>query len=301
VLLSGYAGQVSLGQWAIAGVGAYTAAQMFSSLQGHPFFDDFFVALLGGAIAGALVSAIVGLPALRIGGYLLAVATLGFAVAASAELFRLRVIHVPPLLARPAILGGRFNTYDETTFYYVVLAAFLLAFAAVVNFRRGRRGRLLVAMRDNEAAATALGYAPLRAKLAAFTLSGFIAALAGGLYAFQDTAIGSASPDRFFDPERSLFLFAIVVFGGLGSPVGAVLGAAVVAGIDYFAPAGWDLLATGAGILVLLYVAPGGIGQVLYGIRDAIVRAVARRAAADATGPGDGAGRDAVPVGAGGG
>jgi len=297
VLLSGYAGQISLGQWAIAGVGSFTAAQMFTSLQGHGFFDDFFVDVLCGALCGALVSMVIGLPALRIGSYLLAVATLAFSVAASSELFRLRFIHIPEILPRPKLFD-RFNTYDETTFYYLVLIAFVLSFAAVANFRRGRRGRLLVAMRDNEVGTTALGFGPLRAKLGVFILSGFIAALAGALYAFQNTALGSASPDRFFPPERSLALFAIVVFGGLGSPAGAVLGAAVIVGIDFFAPTGYDLLASGAGILLLLYFAPGGIGQIVYGVRDALVRAVAQRRALPGPSPPRPGGEPGVTAGA---
>jgi branched-chain amino acid transport system permease protein len=289
VVLSGYAGQISLGQWALAGVGAFAAGRFFTALQGHPVVDDFFVALIFAGVVGAVVCALVALPALRIGGYMLAVVTLAFAVAADASLFQLDIVQLPPVLPRPSLFG-RFNTFDEKTFYYVALAIFAISFAAVVNFRRGRRGRALVAMRDNESAGAALGFTPLRAKLAAFLLSGFIAAVAGGLFAFQNTALGSgASSSKAFLPEIGVFLFAIVVFGGLGSPVGATLGAATIIGMQTLATdlniSGLQYLAGGLGIILLLYIAPGGLGQLVYDARDAMVRAIAARHAGTASVP----------------
>ena len=109
-------------------------------MQGHAVANDFFVALAFAGVVGAIVCMVVALPALRIGGYLLAVVTLGFAVAADAALFQFDVVQLPSFLPRPSLFG-RFNTFDEATFYYVVLALFALAFVAVTNFRRSRRGR----------------------------------------------------------------------------------------------------------------------------------------------------------------
>jgi branched-chain amino acid transport system permease protein len=268
VVLSGWAGQISLGQWAIAGIGTFTAAQLYSNAH-----VDFLLAVVAGAVLGAAVSAVIGLPALRIGGYLLAVATLSFATAASAQLFTLSFIHIPSIIPRP-MLFRHFNAWDERTFYYVVLGFFLFFFYIATNFRRSRAGRALVAMRDNEQAGAAYGFTPVKVKLTAFVVSGFIAAFAGGLYAFAERGAHWQS----FPAQASLSLFAIVVFGGLGSPVGAVLGAIFIIGLQYFVLSGAaSLLATGAGILVMLVVAPGGIGQLLYGLRDAILRAIARR------------------------
>jgi branched-chain amino acid transport system permease protein len=167
-----------------------------------------------------------------------------------------------------------FNAWDERTFYYVVLVCFLLAFYIATNFRRSRAGRALVAMRDNEQAGAAFGLTPVRVKLTAFVISGFIAAFAGGLYAFAE----SGAHYQSFPAQASLSLFAIVVFGGLGSPVGAVVGAIFIIGLQYFVLSGAaSLLTTGAGILFMLVVAPGGIGQLLYGLRDTVLRAIARR------------------------
>jgi branched-chain amino acid transport system permease protein len=281
VVLSGFAGQISLGQWAFAGVGAFATARFYLAMQGHPVLQDFFVALAFGGFVGAAVCVLVALPALRIGGYMLAVVTLGFAVVADSSLFQLDVARLPAFINRPSVFG-HFNGFDDRVYYYVCLAVFALSFLAVVNFRRGRRGRVLVAMRDNETGGAAMGFSPLRSKLAAFALSGFIAALAGGLFAFQVNALGAgAGASKAFLPVVSLSLFAIVVFGGLGSPVGATLGAAVILGIQSLANdlnlQGLDLLATGVGILLLLYAAPGGIGQLVDDSRAALVRALVRR------------------------
>jgi len=281
VVLSGFAGQISLGQWAFAGVGAFAAARFYLAMQGHAVAQDFFVALAFAGLVGAVVCALVALPALRIGGYMLAVVTLGFAVAADSSLFQLGVVKLPPFINRPSIFG-RFNAFDDRVYYYVCLAVFALCFLAVVNFRRSRRGRVLLAMRDNEPGGAAFGYSPLRVKLAAFALSGFIAALAGGLFAFQVNALGAgAGASKAFLPVVSISLFAIVVFGGLGSPVGATLGAGLILGVQSLANdlnlQGLDLLATGFGILLMLYAAPGGIGQVVYDVRAAMVRAIVRR------------------------
>ena len=282
VILSGWAGQVSLGQWAIAGVGAIVAAQLFMSAH-----IDFIASLALGAIAAAVVAAVLGLPSLRIGGYFLAVATLGFAIASAAFFFTVHIdttilgrhvvfIDLPKGVARPTLFGI-WNGYIERNFYWFVLAAFVASFVVATNFRRGRAGRSLVAMRDNEVAGSALGLTPMRLKLVAFVLSGFIAGIAGGLYGFTNTVVlENTAITTSFPPAMGLFLFAIVVFGGLGSPAGAALGAAIIFGIQTIA-GDYAFLATGAGILVMLYVCPAGLGQVLYDYRDSILREMARR------------------------
>ena len=280
VLLSGWGGQISLGQWAIAGVGAYAYSGLIThvvhfgagGLRGA--FPDFFASVLLAALAGAAVSVLLGLPSLRIGGYFLAVATLAFAVAADAHIFP--YLPVPPALPRPALFG-RFNAWDERVFYYAVLAAFLLTLYVVANFRRSRAGRALVAMRDNEVAGASFGFGATGVKLLAFTLAGFIAALAGAL----EAASQEGARYQNFSAETSLFIFAVVVFGGLGSPVGAALGAALVLGIQFFVGGGYELLASGAGILFMLMLFPGGIGQLVYDARDALLRGIARKHGVD--------------------
>src|SRR5260370_14980581 len=97
---------------------------------------------------------------------MLAVVTLAFAVAADAAVFQLDIVQLPPVLPRPSLFG-RFNTFDEKTFYYVALAIFAISFAAVVNFRRGPRGRALVALRDKPSARPPPRVPPPRAQLPA--------------------------------------------------------------------------------------------------------------------------------------
>jgi branched-chain amino acid transport system permease protein len=128
-------------------------------------------------------------------------------------------------------------------------------------------------MRDNEKGAQAFGVPLVRTKLTAFAASGFIAAVAGALYAYHQQQL---RPDRF-PSELSLFIFSMVVIGGMGSMSGAILGAIYVRGTQYFLPVQFQLLVTGLGVLLLLLFFPGGLGQILYQLRDAYLRRVANR------------------------
>src|SRR5207302_6324459 len=133
--------------------------------------------------------------------------------------------------------------------------------------------RALVAVRDNAMAAQSVAINTTRTKLTGFAISGAIAGFAGSLYVLHQTVFKTDA----FGPEVSLLLFSMVVIGGLGSLPGAILGAAYIRGAQYFLPAGWQAIASGAGIIVLLLVLPGGLGQLLYLGRDAFLRWVANR------------------------
>jgi branched-chain amino acid transport system permease protein len=113
----------------------------------------------------------------------------------------------------------------------------------------------------------------IRTQLAAFALSGFLAAMAGALYVQQQNGL---SPNPYA-PERSLQLFSMVVIGGLGSLPGALLGAVYVQGADFYLPAEWKFLASGTGLLFMLMIFPSGLGGVLALGRDSWLRWVARR------------------------
>jgi branched-chain amino acid transport system permease protein len=140
-------------------------------------------------------------------------------------------------------------------------------------FRRSRAGRVLVATRENARAAQSFGVSPLRARLVGFAISGFVAALAGALLVFHQHALGRS----YFLPEQSIRVFSMVVFGGLGSIAGVVLGAVYFTCLDYFVTlAQLRLLASGAGLLVALLLFPGGLGDLVYRGRDALLRARAR-------------------------
>jgi len=142
-----------------------------------------------------------------------------------------------------------------------------------VGLRRSRTGRVLIAIRENEKAARAYGVNATRTSLAAFALSGFLAAVAGSLYVHQQTGL---STDPFL-PQRSLELFTMVVIGGLGSLPGALLGATYVHSVDFFLPNEWQFLATGVGLLLVLLVFPAGFGGVLADLRDGALRKIAAR------------------------
>jgi len=214
----------------------------------------------------------IGLPALRIRGLFLGVTTLAFAVAAQSWVFQLHFLTIDSLVARPLIFG-RFDVDSEKGFYWVTVAGLLLAILAARNLRRSRLGRTLIAARDNEKAVQSMAVNLTRNKLVAFAVSGFFASVAGGLYGFQQQFV---KPDRF-PPEASLLIFSMVVIGGMGSLSGAILGAIAIQGTRYFLPNWAQFFVTGIGLLFLLLVFPGGLGQILYMLRDGYLRWVAKR------------------------
>lgn len=269
VVLTGWVGQISLGQWALVGFGG-AAASVLVGRHGV----DLFVALLGGMAASALVALVIGIPALRISGPFLAVTTLAFAV--TARFFFLEDRYFPWLIEgnvqRP-VLWDRFPIDLDWQFYYFCLGLLTLVFLAARNLRRSRTGRALVAVRDNEPAAQASSINVPMLKLTAFAISGAMAGLAGGLYMLHQNGLYTDS----FGPEVSLLLFTMVVIGGLGSLPGAILGAVYVSSVQFFVGGGLAILASGAGILLILLFLPGGLGAGMYRIRDELLRFVANR------------------------
>jgi ABC-type branched-subunit amino acid transport system permease subunit len=268
VVLTGWAGQVSLGQMAFVGVGAAIGG----GLTDHRGWDLALAGLVAG-LAGAVAAVVVGYPALRRRGLTLAVSTLAFGLFVSQYLLN-RTIFPDWLpgrrIDRGAILGIELTS--ETAMFYASLAVLALALAMVVGLRHSRTGRVLIAIRENERAARAYGVNATRTQLAAFAFSGFLAAVAGALYVHQQTGL---STDPYL-PQRSLELFAMVVIGGLGSLPGALLGATYVHSIDFFLPNQWQFLATGVGLLFVLLIFPSGLGGVLADVRDGALRRVAR-------------------------
>ena len=269
LVLTGWAGQVSLGQFGFAAVGGYVVA--VSDL-------PFLVALPVAALAGAAVAALVGLPALRLQGLTLAVSTLAFAASVLAVLLNPDQLgrHLPDSVPRPLLLG--IDLDSQRAFYYVALLFLVLTVFAVAGLRRSRTARVLIATRDNEPAAQSFGIGLLRARVSAFAVSGFLAAFAGGLFAYQQ---GNVSSDAY-SVETSLLVFTFTVIGGLGSLAGPLVGFAVLALINLLTsdPA---LLAAinGLGGIALLLFAPGGLAQIGYDVRDGLLRRIARRAGID--------------------
>jgi branched-chain amino acid transport system permease protein len=269
VVLTGWVGQISLGQWALVGFGSAGAGVLLGR---HS--QDLFVSLLGGMAAAALIAVIIGIPALRISGPFLAVTTLAFAV--TARFFFLEDRYLPwfveARVQRP-VLFNRIPIELDWQFYYFALAFLIIVLIAVRNLRNSRTGRAFIAVRDNEPAAMASALNVPRLKLLAFAISGAIAGLAGGLYVLQQRGLNTDA----FGPEVSLRIFTMVVIGGLGSLPGAILGAVYVRSIEFFVGGGWALLASGGGLLLILLVLPGGLGAGMYRIRDELLRWVAKR------------------------
>lgn len=272
VVLTGWAGQVSLGQLSFAGFGAAIGAYATQNWN-----LDLSLTLLLAGLAGAVVALIVGLPALRLRGFFLAVTTLAFAMAADAYLLNNQYFSWVPdpatVVVRPNLFGG-INLASQRTFYYVCLGVLAVAVVAVRGIRRSRTGRVLLALRENERGAQAFGVNILRAKLTAFAISGFLAAVGGCLLV---QLLGGYSPDTYA-PGQSFVVFTAAVVGGPGSLLGAGLGSLYLEGSQWWLPgAQWQTLASAIGVLLVLMVIPGGIGDVVYRVRDAGLRWVAHR------------------------
>ncbi len=272
LVLTGWAGQISLGHFAFAAVGGYVATM----LAGHGGVPILLTLPLGG-LAGALVAVAVGIPALRLRGLHLAVVTLALALATSSVLLNANGLgrFLPAHIDRPVLLG--FDLNDERAFFYVCLAVVALSFLLVAALRRSRTGRALIACRDNEAAAQSFGISLLRVRLQAFAVSGFLAAFAGGLLAYEARAMDPIS----FAPEQSVQVFNTVVIGGMGSVIGPLLGSgynvlSVLLASTFNLPI-ITALSGALGVIVVLMLAPGGLSGVAYTVRDAWLRRVATR------------------------
>jgi branched-chain amino acid transport system permease protein len=269
VVLTGWGGQVNLGPWAFMAVGAVIGGGLYSITH-----MPFLLALLIGSLAGSVVAVILGFTALRVRGAYLAVTTLAFAVAMST--LGVNPKYMGSLIAnnisRPSLLSIR--TTDDRVFYYVCLAALVAMWWAAVGLRRSRTGRVLIAMRENERTAQALGVNLVRTRLATFALSGFMAAFAGVLLAVDERGVSPYG----FGSDQSIQIFLAAVIGGLGSIQGALLGALYFAVVDFIIPGDVGrLLASSVGVLLVLLFFPGGLGALAYAGRDAVLRRVAIR------------------------
>ena len=224
-ITTGYAGLINIGQAAFMGVGAYTAALL--APQGLPFW---LVIPIGGLVA-AFFGFLVGIPSLRVKHLYLALATLAFQV-----VFEWAVGHMPLLkqggamdMPRASLFGYEAGFRNHYHFwYYVALTALVLLSFFWRNLLRTKYGRALVAVRDNDRAADAMGMDPGRTKLFAFALGAFYAGVAGGLYAYLARAV--VIEDYTF--AVSIKLLAMAIVGGLGTLVGSYLGPAFLELLD---------------------------------------------------------------------
>jgi branched-chain amino acid transport system permease protein len=270
VVLSGWSGQISLGQVGIAGVAGLVAGNMFSHLN-----SDFFLVMLCSGAAGALVALVVGLPALRIKGQFLAVTTLAVAVALDQYFLNSNTFphFIPPSVPRPLLLQ-RFDLNNYYELYVVCLVFLALAILVTRGIRKARAGRVLIGTQDNERAALAASVPTTNVKLAGFVVSGVIAGVAGGLYALL---LGFLNPGSFPGGD-SIAVFIYTVIGGLGTLVGALAGVFLFEWLQTVTALGqFHLVVDSVVALWVLSIFPGGIGQVIYSARDWLLKLVARR------------------------
>lgn len=279
VVLTGWAGQISLGQFALAGFGGATTAVLYGRHDVH-----IVAALAAGVVVAGAVSLAIGVPALRIRGPFLAVTTLAFAVTSYSYFLNGRYLDwfVEDAITRPEPFGIPLT--EDWQLYELCVVSLVAVMWGARNLRASRTGRVLIATRDNPAGAEAAGVDVTRARLTAFLVAGMIAGFAGGLYVLQQEGLHTDA----FSPQVSLKLFSMVVIGGLASVPGALLGAAYVRGAEFFLPNGWDLLVSGVGVLLLLMVLPRGLSAVLYAVRDRYLDSVVRRHRIEVPAPGAG-------------
>jgi len=271
VVLTGWGGHMSLGQFGIAGVSAMVAANMVS----HWNADFLFVILAAGAVGG-LVAVLIGLPALRIKGMFLGVTTLALAVALDIYFLNSSNFQswIPSSGVDRPLLLQRFDLNDQYTMYLVCLTFLLLTILVTMGLRKSRAGRVLIAAENNDRAAQSASVDTTRIKLAGFAVSGVMAGVAGALTIYLLTALNPGS----FPAIDSITVFGYSVIGGLGSVAGVLIGVLFFKFIETITAIGqYHLIISGIGLLWVLSVVPGGIGQVVYGVRDSILRSIANR------------------------
>lgn len=255
-LVSGYTGQISLAQHAFFGVGGYTTAIISTTwlADGSFYFNP--ATMLASGVAAALFAALIGFPLLsKLAGDYFALGTLGFG-----EILRVA------LVKGGGVTGGSFGIAMSSEpfqtlapHYWVGLALAVFATLLVLVLIRSRTGLALLAIREDPLAAAANGVNVLLYKVLAFAIGGFLAGLAGSLYAFYVFAV---SPGGFLSLNWTLYPILMTVMGGSGTILGPVIGAfvmtAVFSAANVWLPAAHPILSGGLIILVMLFM-PDGI------------------------------------------
>ena len=262
VVVTGYAGQLSLAQYAMAGFGAWVAGRLVAV-----FHIPFLLALVAGVAAAVPLGLAFALPAVRTRGINLAIVTLGLGTAIELMLFSnsdfTGGIKGTPV-GNPSLFGFEISSIRHPERYGIfVLAMALLTVLVVANVRRGRSGRRLIAVRTNERAAAALGINIVTAKLFAFALASAIAALGGILMGFRLTSISYQSFTNF----TSITYAGLSLVGGVGHLLGAFVGAMMAtAGFNQeVMESTWDgvgeyiQLISGIAILLVVLYNPDGV------------------------------------------
>jgi branched-chain amino acid transport system permease protein len=253
-LLTGYCGQLSLGQASFLAIGAFTTA-----ILAQRFGLPFFVAIPASCCAGAMVGFLVGLPALRFRGIYLAITTLAMHYAIIYVLTDYQAVVGPSASAGitvPAPSLGGFTLNSERGWFYALLIVAVLVVMFGINLSRTYIGRAWIAIRDRDIAAEASGINVPYYKLLAFTISAALAALAGSLGAYFTTVVTVEE----YTLELAIVYLAMIIVGGMGSIIGAVLGAIFITLLPF-------------GVERLFEVLPWQLGTTAFGIEQAAIGA----------------------------
>jgi len=260
-LVTGYAGQVSLGQSAFLGLGAYSAA--IATVAGWPAWAAFAAA----GVVPAAIGLVVGLPALRLGGHSLAMVTLALPVVAVPLAKRLSELTggSTGISARPLHAPAWTGLAEDQWAFYVLAAIACVMFLLAANLTRGRFGRALSLIRVNETVAASVGVAVYRSKVSAFVCAALFGGVAGFMYV---CAIGFMSPESL-NLLIGLNLLIAMVVGGMRSLLGSLLGGAFYVFLPELSSlvgatrSGVINIATGACVLLVVFLARGGAASVL--------------------------------------
>jgi branched-chain amino acid transport system permease protein len=216
-LINGFAGQFSLGHAGFMAVGGYASAIITLyhtgelSQLGMPGFMIFSIAVLAGGITSAVFGFLIGLPALRLKGDYLAIATLGFG-----EIIRLSILNVDYLGGAAGLKG--LPAYTDGNWVFFMAAAAVLVISNLIN---SSHGRAILAVREDEIAAESMGISSTRYKVVAFVIGAFFAGVAGALYVHNIRIVNPGS----FTFMKTVEILVMVVIGGLGSTTGVIIGA----------------------------------------------------------------------------
>jgi branched-chain amino acid transport system permease protein len=262
-LLLGYAGQISLGHAAFFGLGAYASGILTATCGVNPW-----LALLAGLVLSGSAAFLIGVPALKLRGYYLAMATLGFGI-----IVFIILNQAQPLTGGPSGLSGippltlaGFPLNTARRLYPLIWLAVGVILALSANLVDSRTGRALRALHDSEAAASSLGVDTARLKLKIFIWSALYASLAGSLYAHSLNFIAPASFGFMF----SIKLVAMVVLGGMASIWGSLLGAGVLTVLPEVLTVfhDFEMVIFGAILMVVMIFLPRGLVRGLMDLRE---------------------------------
>ena len=275
-ILTGYAGQLSLGAAAVMAVGAFASYNFVLRVPGIPLLAAFAC----GGVTAALVGIAFGLPSLRIRGFYLAVATLAaqfFIVWALTKVGWFTNYNSSGVITaqRLEMFGIVFDTPQEK--YLLVLSIVAVMALAAKNMARSNVGRQWMAIRDMDVAAEVIGIRPLRAKLLAFAISSFYCGVAGALYAYA--YLGTVEPEAY-SLDLSFRILFMIIIGGVGTVLGAFLGSAFIVvlpillnvlvrfldeslglGVPTSAASNVELMVFGGLIIFFLIVEPHGLAR----------------------------------------